>query len=1015
MKKIFILFTLMCTLWKAEGQNTVTQAEYFLDTDPGRGKATPITIPTPSTNIKNVPFTVSLSSLSDGFHRVYMRTYDGRWSHTSSTIIYKLPASSSLTKITSAEYFIDTDPGHGKGKSINITSSFDVSDASFTLPLTSVAEGFHRLYLRTRNGNGTWSHASSYLFYKMVVGVSDTTIVQAEYFIDNDPGHGKATAITITPAKNIANASFSLPLSTLNEGFHRLYIRTRNGFKRWSLTNSQLFYKYIIPQTDTTITQVEYFVDTDPGFGKATQVSITPAKNLVNKEFTLPINSVNTGIHRLYIRSKNGFNKWSHANSVLFYKYDPPADTALAQVEYFIDNDPGFGKGIQVVMNPADKWRDSTFQMNITGLTKGTHTFYLRTRSNTGKWSLTNTDTFRIGIVPAAPAIVISKFTKRGMCSGESFLLSYHKTGTFTSGNIFKAQLSDKNGSFASPTELGTLTSTASGIISCQLPSHIASGVSYRMRVVSTSPVVTGLVSFDSLVINNRPFASDITGDSNVNVNSSNLYSVASVGGSTWKWSGDNATVSPSQNTANFTWSQVASARKIVVVETSKFGCVGDAGSRLINVFAVSIDSVKIANINPCPASASNVTGKVLGVYNGSNTFTAQISSSAGSFASPINIGSISASMITTGTFITIPVLLPYPMLNGSGYKVRIVSSNPVITSSISINTVSISRPNLGSDKKVFKCPGSAFNLTTLYNLTGLNVNWNGIRADSVVTPGKYRIIVSNTRGCKDTAYINVVDYPKPKIGNDTTVLVCSGGTRSIRDVYNLTAFPVQQWSTTNPDTVGAGVYTLIGINANGCSDTAVITVNSTCPVPTALGNTALTSTTATVFWRKPACFGGFQMQYRAKNTVPFTAATTVDSFVNITGLLSGTVYEWQVQTVCTTSPLDTSGYSALIEFTTPSTLAKSVSLPIAKSVAIEKWKASVYPNPAKSKAVLQVSGISNYAVSISTTEGKVLWQTNTVNRSALVLPVAGFSSGIYVVTIKHLTGTKSIQLVVEH
>lgn len=1015
MKKIFILFTLMCALWKAEGQSSVTQAEYFLDTDPGRGKATPIAIPTPSTNIKNVPFTVSMTSLSDGFHRVYMRTYDGRWSHTNSTIIYKLPSSSSLSKIVGAEYFIDTDPGQGKGKAISITANFDVSDASFTLPLTTVTEGFHRLYLRTRNGSGTWGHTSSYMFFKMVVGVSDTTIAQAEYFVDSDPGHGKATAIAITPAKNIANASFSLPLSTLTEGFHRLYIRTRDGFKRWSLTNTQLFYKYVIPQTDTTITQVEYFVDTDPGFGKATQVSITPAKNLVNKEFTLPISSVSTGIHRLFIRSKNGYNKWSHANSVLFYKYDPPADTALTQVEYFIDTDPGFGKGIQVVMNPAAKWRDSTFQMNITGLTKGTHTFYLRTRSNTGKWSLTNTDTFRIGTVPAAPAIVVSKFTKRGMCSGESFSLSYHRTGSFVTGNVFQAQISDKNGSFASPTVLGALTSNTSGIISCQLPSHFPTGFRYRMRIVSTNPVVTGVVSLDSLYINDRPNAPKITGDSNVNVNVPNIYSVPLEGGSSWKWTADSGSVSAVKNIATINWSKIGTARRVRVTETSKFGCEGDMGTTLVNVFALSIDSVRISNSVLCPGRPTSVTAIINGAFKPNNTFTAQLSNNLGSFAVPVNIGSLVDSFVGVGKAITIPVTLPFPMQNGTAYKVRIVSGNPVATSSVSINSLTITRPNIGSDRKISKCPGSVTNLTTLFVTTDLTVIWNTPRPDSVVNPGSYRIIVTNTRGCRDTAFVTVSDFAKPIIGNDTTLSVCPGGTRSIRNVYKLSTFPVQQWSTANPDTVGAGVYTLIGTNANGCSDTVVINIVSTCPVPVALSTSGVTSSKATVSWRKPACFGVFKMQYRAKNTVPFTASTGVDSFVNIANLLPGTVYEWQVQTVCSTSPLDTSGYSALVEFTTPTSLAKSVSAPIAKSVATEKWKASVYPNPAKNKAVLQVNGISNYAVSISTTEGKVLWQTNTVNRSALELPVAGFSSGVYLVTIKHKTSTKSIQLIVEH
>ena len=72
--------------------------------------------------------------------------------------------------------------------------------------------------------------------------------------------------------------------------------------------------------------------------------------------------------------------------------------------------------------------------------------------------------------------------------------VNFTATGTYTSGNVYTAQLSDASGSFASPTALGTLNSTASGaqMIVGVIPGNIPVGSGYRIRVVSSNPVTIG-------------------------------------------------------------------------------------------------------------------------------------------------------------------------------------------------------------------------------------------------------------------------------------------------------------------------------------------------------------------------------------------------------------------------------------------------------------------------------------------------------------------------------------------
>ncbi len=102
------------------------------------------------------------------------------------------------------------------------------------------------------------------------------------------------------------------------------------------------------------------------------------------------------------------------------------------------------------------------------------------------------------------------------------------------------------------------------------------------------------------------------------------------------------------------------------------------------------VDDIKITCVT-CPSSSGNTitTGTVTGspfcagasvsvpfnstgTFNSGNTFTVQLSNAAGSFASPVIIGSGSASPIAA--------TIPAGAATGSGYRVRVISSNPATT-----------------------------------------------------------------------------------------------------------------------------------------------------------------------------------------------------------------------------------------------------------------------------------------------------------------------------------------------
>jgi len=90
-------------------------------------------------------------------------------------------------------------------------------------------------------------------------------------------------------------------------------------------------------------------------------------------------------------------------------------------------------------------------------------------------------------------SIITGSVSGSPFCPEAALNVPFTSTGTFNGGNIYTAQLSDKQGSFAAPIAIGTLASTAnSGTIAATIPSKPKAGSKYRIRVTSSDPAVTG-------------------------------------------------------------------------------------------------------------------------------------------------------------------------------------------------------------------------------------------------------------------------------------------------------------------------------------------------------------------------------------------------------------------------------------------------------------------------------------------------------------------------------------------
>ncbi len=659
-------------------------------------------------------------------------------------------------------------------------------------------------------------------------------LVKAEYFFDNDPGFGKGTNIPITASTAIINKTFSANTDTLSTGIHQFYVRVQDALGKWSITNRTFFYKAPTVSSGSlpNLTNAEYFFNTDPGFGKGSNIPITPGTTLMDKSFSANIDSLPVGVHQLYVRVQDAQGKWSISNRTFFYKPPPlPVDgkPGIVQVEYFIDTDPGFGKGVPLPVLADTLFTAAPIKVNVTGLTNGKHRFFLRVKDAKGNWSISNMSEFDVtGAIPP-PYIAVTGIDKIVHCAGDTFTLGYHATGTFNPGNQFTAWLSNASGGFGSEQLIGSVAATGSGLMGIKLPPHVPSGTGYRIRVKSSNTVVVGDANGLAITINDRPFAPAFTGLSNVNGGFTMPYSVPNRPGSTFDWMVTGGTQVTGGNTRSITiaWPQPvgdSAFGSLRVVETTQFGCVGDTGTLApITIYPLAITNTTVGVV--CKGDTLQVNALISGSFPTGNTLTIQLSNATGNFTTPATTASFA--YVANGFKRPLTYKLPIPanLPNGNGYRVRIRSSNPVFVGDTTAAIV-IQKPALGADVTGTFCAGASYDLTQHFTDNALTYTYFTQAFVPVPTPasvlaGIYQVIGKNSFGCPDTAKVTVTALPKPDLGADTTVFHgCAGDRTNLLPLYSTTSLAAV-WNTGSPSSVGPGNYQLIVTNTQGCKDTA--------------------------------------------------------------------------------------------------------------------------------------------------------------------------------------------------
>lgn len=380
------------------------------------------------------------------------------------------------------------------------------------------------------------------------------------------------------------------------------------------------------------------------------------------------------------------------------------------------------GGGINATTTGTKSW---TFSWTAPAAGTGTVSFYVATNAADGTGGTGGdaiyTNVFTLTEAAAAPSVNTATVTQSAVCRGGGITVNFTTSANFNAGNTFTVQLSDAAGSFANPTNIGTLNATAAAPITAQTPMAAAGGTGYRVRVVASNPASTGTQS--------SPFAITVPAAAPSLTFDGRTLSASGSGVFTWLLNGN-----PISGATAATYVPIQAGNYTAGILNN--GC----SPSLSTPFTVNAGFLSIMNPNVatfCESSFILVDFVTFGTFDANNNFSLELVSSNNTVI-PLPSG---------GSGNSIGGALPAGV-TGSGYRYRVRSSDPiavsVLSSAFSIASLPIT-PIIQQTGSTISVTNQPAGTTVVWSVNGqVDVNLTG----PTITPtqnGQYTARYSST------------------------------------------------------------------------------------------------------------------------------------------------------------------------------------------------------------------------------------------------------------------------------
>ena len=411
------------------------------------------------------------------------------------------------------------------------------------------------------------------------------------------------------------------------------------------------------------------------------------------------------------------------------------------------------------------------------------------------------------GIQQPEVDILTGSITGTAFCAGVAVSVPFTASGYYGSGNVFTAQLSNGSGSFASPVNIGTLTSTVSGTVSATIPANTASGTGYRIRVTANLPNYTGLDNGADITIRPQFTTGEITttGET-ICYNASPAAAI-----------GNAADASGGDLSITYSWRSSADGYAAAIdgaIESTYLPS---------GTFTTTTSYKRYAKDNTCNTTPEVSTG----------TWTVTV------IELPV-AGTNGTLTICAGTTVTAEQLFAQlggspdaggawtPTLGGAGtYTYTVTATSPCTEADASTVTVTEqAQPNAGTNGSVVICAGSNVTEAQLYAaITGEDAG--GIWTPTLGGAGTYTYTVSATSPCTGTATatVTVTEQVQPVAGTNGTLTICAGTTVTAEQLFAQLGGSPDAGGAWTPTLAGAGTYTYTVSATSPCTTVATATV----------------------------------------------------------------------------------------------------------------------------------------------------------------------------------------------
>ena len=345
---LLALFVSVATM----AQKSITQQVYWIDND--IGAATAIATGT----------TLDVSAMAPGMHVLTMRVQDsdGLWSSPETRFFVVPHATTEPSEIVKREYWIDNE----------IAARTDLTDSPMVLSLLDLAPGVHFFTARIKDNAGLWSVPETRIFVVPHATVEATSIVEREYWIDNE----------IAARTTLEESPTQISLLDIAPGVHILTARVKDDAGLWSVPETRIF---IVPHAMVEATQIverEYWIDN----------KVATRATLDESPAEISLMDLTPGMHSLTVRVKDDAGIWSVPESRFFITPTQAEQDGLtiAQYMYWIDGDT-LNFTSAAVSDPT-----AALPVTISHLDEGDHTISWRVADSKGTWSEAMTQSFTV-------------------------------------------------------------------------------------------------------------------------------------------------------------------------------------------------------------------------------------------------------------------------------------------------------------------------------------------------------------------------------------------------------------------------------------------------------------------------------------------------------------------------------------------------------------------------------------------------------------------------------------------